>query len=295
MLRYFLFYGLFIMLFSCRNEESTGKQIYFAASNYPVAFILSEITGSKDNVICPLKPGTSVHTFSPRPSDINLLQNAKAIFYISDKLDYWVRNIDNENKFELITLVKPSDLIYINHPHHDDHVEEGINIPDYHIWTDPVLIKSMVPQITKWLIDINPADSNLYLSNSKKLTEKLSSLDEEFRNSLIPYQGRKVFLFHPSFLYLLKRYNLSYAGSIEESPGKEPSIKYIHELRKKIETLDINALYTEPQLSEKSIMPIADGLNLKILLLDPLGGLPGRSNYFELMRFNVRNIIKGFN
>jgi zinc transport system substrate-binding protein len=133
------------------------------------------------------------------------------------------------------------------------------------------------------------------MQNAELLTLKLNSLSSEMQSILQPYKGKSVMLFHPSFLYFLKRYELNYAGSIEESPGKEPTARFLKELIDRVKLSGIHTLYIEPQLPDKSIKPVLESAGLKFLTLDPLGGFPGRDNYFDLIRFNARNIIKGFN
>jgi zinc transport system substrate-binding protein len=293
----FLIVAFSFLSSGCYQANKEKPKELIAASNYPISFILQELTGNNESVFCIVPPGTSEHAFSLKPSDINKIENAKVIFYVNENLDSWISKINNENKIGLLDRINGSDMISYSHVHndskHSDHENEYNGI-DPHFWTDPIIVRDLIPTITAQLIRFFPNDSIKLISNSRKLIEKLTLLDSEFYEILEPYRGKYVFLFHPSFLYFLKRYGLNYAGAVEEFPGKEPTIQYISEIEKTIIKFDIRALYREPQLPEKSLVPIASGRNLKILMLDPIGGFQGRNNYFDLMRFNAINIKNGF-
>lgn len=291
---------LLLLITSCNENEKGKSKITIVTSNNPIAFIVSEIIGAQDEVICLVPPGTSEHVFHPRPSDINKLEKADAIFYVSDYLDSWILKSNNNNKYALLTYLDHDDLLsynfeYCDHnhidPHHSHHSENEI---DPHFWTDPILVKRTVFTIAEILKRINPQDSLVYSMNSAIFTRKLDSLNEIIDSTLTPYRGRSVMLFHPSFLYFLKRYGLEYAGSIETIPGKEPTISEIVKLKKTFNKLQINTIFYEPQLPRKSVEPFIERGRLRAMLLDPLGGYEGRMNYVELMMFNAMNIKKSF-
>lgn len=293
---------ILIIVTSCREENSVQRKMTFVTSNNPIALILSELVSENDDVICLVAPGTSGHIFQPRPSDINKLEKADAIFYVSDLLDSWVLKSNNKNKFALLSYLNDSSLLSFNfkycaeehnNKNHLHNTEKEKNI-DPHFWTDPILVKKIVYVLTDLLRKINPKDSTLYSVNYSILIRKLDSLNHIIDSTLTPYRGRSVMLFHPSFLYFLKRYGLEYAGSIETIPGKEPTIKEIVELKKTLKKLNINTIFYEPQLSRKTIEPFIEKGKLRALILDPLGGYEGRMNYFELMMFNTMNIKKSF-
>ena len=100
--------------------------------------------------------------------------------------------------------------------------------------------------------------------------------------------GKQVFLFHPSFLYLLKRYGLVYGGSIEPSAGKEPSPNSIVNLVKKIKESGVHAIFSEPQFPEAPAKAVAEAAHVNIFTLDPNGGIKGRETYSEIIMYNVR-------
>lgn len=287
---------LVLGLVSCKNSNQPKAKVYFVTSNLPLAYIVREITGDSASVLSLMSPGESEHTYSPSPKDVKTLSEARGIFYVSEHLDGWAVNLHRKNKYSLLDILPKEILLNYSHFHSEDsnnpkHEESA----DPHFWLDPEAVKAIVPELAMIMSKLNKSDSAKYMQNAELLTLKLNSLSSEMQSILQPYKGKSVMLFHPSFLYFLKRYELRYAGAIEESPGKEPTARFLKELIDRVKLSGIHTLYIEPQLPDKSIKPVLESAGLKFLTLDPLGGFPGRDNYFDLIRFNARNIIKGFN
>jgi zinc transport system substrate-binding protein len=282
---------LLLMLFtaiSCGKNEFAQEDNYFITTNEPIAMLLRGITGDANSVYCLIPPGVSQHTFTPKPADISKVEKALTLFYISDNLDAWISNFENIRTICSLKEV-PNSLIH----YFPDKAKVPANI-DPHFWTDPLIMKAIVPRLATIMAELNPMKAKTYKTNAKKLTAKLEKLDNEIHKALEPYKGKSVLLFHPSFLYFLKRYELNYAGAVEPAPGKQPTLQDIAALKRTIHNLGLKAVYAEPQLPERSLNILVHGTRIKILKIDPLGGVPGRKNYFDLMRFNLKNILKGF-
>jgi hypothetical protein len=52
-------------------------------------------------------------------------------------------------------------------------------------------------------------------------------------------------------------------------------------------------VFTEPQLSVEALRPIARDLGVTLAVLDPLGGMPGREGYVDLLLFNAHAVVAG--
>ena len=284
----FITVAMIIALISCGEKKASQNKKYFITTNYPVTMIMREIAGNNDEVFCIIPPGATQHTFAPKPSDIRRVENSTAVFYISDNLDGWLMNFDNVKKIKIIDLIPDSLLHYFPGTEH-----KSKNI-DPHFWTDPVLMKTIVPELIELMSKFNPAQKTKYENNARKVIQKLDALDKEIKSALTPYRGRSVLLFHPSFLYFLNRYGLNYAGAVETAPGKQPTLQDIAALKKLIHKYNIKAVYAEPQLPKRSLTVLMQGMNIKLLELDPIGGGKNKDNYFDLMRFNLHNILEGF-
>ncbi|MDP2363867.1 MAG: zinc ABC transporter substrate-binding protein, partial [Ignavibacteria bacterium] len=92
--------------------------------------------------------------------------------------------------------------------------------------------------------------------------------------------------------YFIRRYGLEYLGSVESSPGKEPTPRYIAELIKKIKDNKVKSVFSETELPEASAKAVAEAAKVSVFQLDPLGGVKGRTNYTDIMLYNTEIFIK---
>jgi zinc transport system substrate-binding protein len=280
------------------DHATVRSGIHYGATIQPLAAILTEMTRGRGEVMRLLSPGSSPHTFDPRPSDAVMMERAKALFYAGPGLDKeWIDRMPATLKIEMLKLVPAEYLQPMNaHDHGHGHGQEanrhrhGEEKFDPHFWTDPLTVKAMLPALREELSRLDPEGQPVYQRNEARFAAELVELHHRTAAILEPVKGRAVLLFHPSFQYLLNRYGLEMAGTIEPFPGREPSPKALHELIKKVKRLGIGAVFTEPQLSRRPAQVIAEAAGLELYELDPIGGGEGRATYEELILYNAHTL-----
>ena len=288
---------LAIFLVSC-SESVENQEIDFVTTIHPIGQIIAEITGEPDNVEVLLAPGTSPHTYAPKPSDIKMIRNSKALIYVSPFLDEWAAAIDAPEKIQLIGLLPDSMKIYFDHAHNHSHDhthhshDEHEKVADPHFWTDPLTVKALAEALADTLGLLYPSRKAYYQDNFLKFSRKLDSLHTEVKKITSGIRGKDVVLFHPSFLYFLERYGMNYMAAVEESPGKEPSPKFIAELSKKIRSAGVKAIFSEPQLAVEAVRAVSEASGTKFYELDPIGGTDSLNSYREIILYNARTFKK---
>jgi ABC-type Zn2+ transport system substrate-binding protein/surface adhesin len=95
---------------------------------------------------------------------------------------------------------------------------------------------------------------------------------------------------HDAFGYFADAYGLEVVATFEPYPGREPGPRFVVDFQKKIREAGVRIVFTEPQLAIGALQPIARDLGVKLGVLDPLGGLPGRDGYVETLAFNARAV-----
>lgn len=283
---------IFVLFVSCSKKESSKPM--FLASSYPVYTILNEIAGDVVDVSYIVPNGASPHTYLPKPSDIKKSSSALALFYIAPNFDGWITELPTENKIRLIDMVSIDDVVYFDcgHDHsieggHEDHE----NVIDPHFWLDPFVVRSIIPELTDEMTKLYPSGKESFNTNAERFSASLEKLDVELKAIFKNIEGKDVFLHHPSFNYMLNRYGLIYAGSIEESPGKEPSPKFISNLVSEIKTSKVKAIFSEPQLNGKTAQVIANEAGVRLYELNPVGDYNTTKTYNQLLLYNA-NILK---
>lgn len=292
----FLFFSLaFIALVSCSAQNT--KKIIVVTGN-PVYAIVKELAGPKVDVRRLVPPGASPHTYQPKPSDIYKVQAASALIYVSENNDGWAVDLPGSRKIIRLMDFLPKDMrlgfdgnfIYGNPV--DSSKKVNPNAIDPHFWMDPMAVKAILPMLADTLAKIDPANAQTYRANAVLFTKRLDLIDKQIDAIIHPIKGTTVFLYHPSMLYFLKRYNMHYGGSIEESPGKEPSPQFIISLTEKIKSAGTKAVFYEPQLSDRTARLIADNAGIGLYLLDPVGGDKNREIYQDILLYNAQTLRK---
>lgn len=273
----FTFFLLF--LFACSKNTDSSISSFIYTSNYPLKLIVQEIVGDTSLVKCLVPPHVSEHTFEPKVSDINNLQKSKLVLYASDNLDKWATK-SLPNRLQLLNLLPKDQIFYF---------EDGVT-PDPHFWTSPKTVLSLVDNLSNTLIQKFPEKRQQILENSKAFKKQLQNLSDSIATLLEPVRGKYVFLFHPSFRYFIRDFGLNYGGSVEETPGAEPTPSHLNNLIKKIKETNTKAIFSEPQLNPHSAQVLAKNANVKLMEIDPIGTYDIKS-YKEFVYKNAKTIL----
>ncbi|MCC6145146.1 MAG: zinc ABC transporter substrate-binding protein, partial [Candidatus Hydrogenedentes bacterium] len=212
-------------------EESGG----IVATIPPLAAILREITGDALPVRTLLQGNASPHTYEPRPSDALAAEDALALFYVDPTLDGWAAGLPAKEKIAVFPMVPDEDILEVSveaqateadyhHGHEDGHSHNS------HFWSDPLIVRAIVPELVQVLARLNPARAAAFEANGTAFSARLQQLHEATAAGLAPARGRSVALFHPSWDYFLQRYGIVVAAYIEPVPGKDLSPQRLERL-----------------------------------------------------------------
>lgn len=230
-------------------------------------------------------PGASPHTFELSPSGAQAIEQAEVIFAVGE-LDEWITKTGSNTPVVIVD----SNIRYIDTDEDEEEAEEEHD-EDPHYWLSAANAMIIADNITASLVEIDPANADYYQTNNQQYQLELSELHEEIIEALIPLNNPKIGTFHGAWDYFARDYGIEIAATFEEFPGKVPGPKYLSEFADTLATGEVRAVYSEPQLPTDKLQLIADQYNVAIGILDPLGGVEGRSTYIELMRYNTVQLI----
>lgn len=285
-------------LFWPTRPASAPAERQVVATIAPVAAILRPIVGDRAEVVTLLRPNASPHTYDPRPGDVSTAEQALAVFFAAAEADGWAAKLPAKARVELFALLpedarRPMPVGSHEGHHHGPGETCSAGGIDPHFWTDPLTVSQILLPLAERLGQLDPDGRETYLANARAFAGELAALDTELRDTLAPVRGEAVFLYHPSLLYFLARYELEYGGAVEEFPGKEPSPSYLTNLLRRLRETNARAIFTEPQLTRGPAEVIqqelaAEDYEIRVGVLDPIGGVEGRRTYADLLRYNAR-------
>ena len=276
------------------------SNINAVVSILPEQTFVKAIGGDKVNVSLMVKPGNSPHTYEPRPSQMVEIAKADLYFAIDVEFeDVWLPKFQSLNpKMQVIDLAHNIPKLQMlekhkceaGHVHHSEHKDEEAKHEgeDPHIWTAPSNVKIIAQNIYHTLQEIDPANADYYKRNLDIFLASIDETDRQIIDILSPLEdGEKFMVFHPSWGYFAKAYNLEQIAV--EIEGKEPKPKELIHLLKEAKEEKVKAIFTQPEFSDTVAQIIAKELHIPVVKVSPLA-----ANWSENL-INIAQAIAGKN
>ncbi len=270
------------------TKPTSDTRLQAAATINPLADIVSQIGGEYVNVTTILPPGASPHTFEPAPEQISSAQNVKLFFAIGHGLDSWLKPIVDSVPNSL-TVTVDRNIQLRDLPLDQRDVDQPNQTVDPHYWLTVANAKIISQNIADALTQADSIHKDAYAANLSSYLAKLDQLDKDIKAQLSSLSKHELITHHNAWGYFSDAYGLKVVGTFEVSPGKEPTPQQIADLQSKVKQYSVTTIFSEPQLSDQSLKPFVQDLNLKIAVLDPEGGI-NNMGYIDLMRYNAKTI-----
>ena len=243
----------------------------------PQKYFVEKIVKDKFEINVMVKPGSSPHNYEPKPSQMKSLVNSKAYFLVGDPFEQaWMDKFKQNAKNTLfVDTTKGIEKIQMEeHNHHDEanvdakHDEHDHSGFDPHVWLDPLLVKIQAKNIYEAMVEIDSQNGDFYKTNYEEFIKELDTLDENIKTILSPYKDKAFMVFHPSWGYFAKRYDLVQIPI--ELQGKEPKPNELVELIKDAKEHNIKIVFVSPQFSQKSAKTISQNIDAKVATINPM-------------------------
>ncbi len=263
-----------ILLLSALCVFAFGKPI-ISVSIPPQAFFVEKIAKDSVEINILIPPNSDEHTMEFKPQALKKLEQSKIYFLadlelekiLGEKFKSVLKNVKIVNINEGIHLLEGG------HEHEHDHnghhaKEEHAEHNDPHVWLDPVLVKKLAQNITQALVQSFPKNKEFYEANLANFLKELDQMDAQIAEKLKNIKRNEFIVYHPSWAYLAKRYNLVQIPV--EIDGKEPKSKDLQNLIKLAKEKDIRVIFVQPGFPENSAKVLAKELNAQIVSINHL-------------------------
>jgi len=271
----------------------------------PQKYFVEKIAKDKVKVNVMVTPGASPATYEPKTSQMRQLSKSDIYFSIDVPFEKaWLERFKSVNKKMLIVDtdegIKKEQIAAHHHEdeNHDDHENhEAKNHDDHknhgdekheeedhheehkgekhehtgldpHIWLDPILVKTQAKNIYEALVKIDEKNKEFYKNNLESFYKELDDLNEKLENILKPYHDKAFMVFHPSWGYFARRYDLKQIAI--EIEGKEPKPAQLVELLEEAKENNIKIVFVAPQFSKKGAKTISTTIKGNVVNIDPL-------------------------
>ena len=299
-----------VVLTACgtSKQDTASKQddkIQAVATFYPMYEFTKAVLGDTGEVELLIPAGTEPHDYEPSAKDIATISDADVFVYNSETFETWVENVE-DNLSDKNLVIEAADEIELldftgdeeDHDHegedHDHEAEEDHDHggKDPHVWTDPVMSKSLVTEIAKELSERYPEQKATFEKNAADYTEKLDALDEAYRSAFANAKNKTFLVQHAAFGYLAHQYGLTQESIAGLSPDQEPTPARLAELKHYAEDHHVAVIYFEENANSKVAETLATETGIKLMVLNPLESLTNEQmeageTYLSVMEDNL--------
>jgi len=258
-------------------EPAHAASISVFVSVLPQKYFVERIAGGQADISVMVGPGDSPATYEPTPRQIAALSRASVYFQIGVPFEQvWMTRLRAANP-EMLVVDTTAGIQRRRIEGAGTAPSDRGDLRDPHVWTSPLLVKSMAAIIRDTFMNLDPTHADAYERNWRQFVADLDALDAEIRTRLSPHAGRAFLVFHASWGYFADAYGLRQIPI--ETSGKEPGPRTLARVIKEAKARGIKIVFAQPQFSRKSAEMIAQQIGGHVIALDPLA-----ENYIENMR-----------
>ena len=175
--------------------------------------------------------------------------------------------------------------------HKESEHHHGHDSGDPHFWLNPVLAIHYVEQIAEGLIQVDPANAEVYSANADQYTQELLALDQEITKELsqVPPEHRHLITFHDAYGYFVRKYGWELSAFVP-GHGGDVTPQAIVGVLNDIQEDGIPAVFSEPQFAEDVLQETAKTAGVAVGVIRSLVD-DTEPTYLGMMRSNVRSLV----
>lgn len=302
---------------ACGSGQSAttdaGGKLRVVATTTQVADFTRNVGGDRVHVTQLLKPNVDPHDFEPAPADLQAISKAALVVESGVGLESWLDDTIEAAGFEGTTVDASKGVTL--HEGGEKHEESGAKHEketqeaghehgekDPHIWQDPRNAKKMAATIAAALQKADPSHRADYRADLETYENRLDRLDADIEKQIssIPAVERRLVTNHDAFGYYVRRYDLTFVGSIIPSfdTSAELSGKELDALVGEIRAQHVKAVFSEASLPPKTAKTIGDRAGVTVVAgdhalygdtLGPAGS--DAATYIAMMEHNTETIV----
>ena len=278
--------GVILVGLAQGGVTAADEKLRVVASIRPVAALVSAVMGDVGQPVLLISDPAAAHHFTVKPSQARLLQDADLVFWIGPPMEttlgtalaglapdvpavplidsdgltrYPLDVIDHDNG--------PKHSGETAQPHHAHH-DHAVNP---HIWLDPRNVVVLLHQIAGRLAAADPAHTATYQANARNAAAQIEATIAAMRAEMARYRDSRFIVLHDAHTYFERFFDVRARAAITIDPDMAPGVARVTALRQMVATAKITCIFGEAGISDKWPQLVADGTNLSLVQLDPLG------------------------
>ncbi len=279
---------------------STGSATPSAAAGAPIdvvttttvfADMVRNVGGSHVRVTSLVPTGGDVHTFEPKPGDVQTVAAARLLVMNGLGLDDWLEKTITTGSAAGTPLLKlAAGLTDVQLLPGEDPATQNP-----HLWMDAGYGERYVDEIAGSLAQVDPANAADYAAQAATYKTRLAALDTSIRQTIgtIPEADRKLVTFHDAFPYYARAYGITIVGTAVAAPGQDPTAAYTAQLIDAIKASGVKAIFSESQFPTRLVDQLAAETGAKVVadLYDDSVGDPPADTYEGVLAWDTDQLV----
>jgi ABC-type Zn uptake system ZnuABC Zn-binding protein ZnuA len=280
-----------IAIATAAAAPSWAAAVRIVTTTTDLAALATAVGGDKVEVSALVPPGFNADLYSPRPSDLFKIHQARLFIQVGLGLEDWARDLVNQaNNPNLVKAQVSYQIPLLDIP--QGHVDYSFgDIHPYgnpHYQLDPECGRIMARNIFNALSYTDPADKDYFAANLAAFDAQLSAAETKWHAEMAPYAGVKFVPYHESWDYFARAFKLEVPTTIESKPGFVPSPRRIEEVIQLCKTERVRLIVTEPYYDISIAKLIAEQAGVPYLNLPiDVGGVAQQKDYISMVDYIV--------
>jgi zinc transport system substrate-binding protein len=256
----------YIILLSLVLGMSVSARQPIIVSILPQKTFTEKIGGDQVEVHVMVQPGSSPHTYEPKPSQMK--QVATATLYLAIGVEFeavWLPKFRDLNPTLPITDISAG---ITRRAMQEKHATDTKAL-DPHIWTSPTNVRTIAQNTLKALQHADPKHADLYQANCDAFLKEIHATDARLHALLDPLpKGTAFMVMHPSWGYFADAYGLRQMPM--QIAGKSPKPRELVSLIKQARSQHVRAVFTQPEFSDSLASVLARELHIPVRKVSPM-------------------------
>jgi zinc/manganese transport system substrate-binding protein len=274
------------MLVAVASPARAQNRLSVVASFSILGDFVSNVGGDRVSVTTLVGPDGDVHVYTPAPADAKKVADAKLLVINGLGLEGWLPRLlqASGSKAPIITATSGIAPLKLG------------SDADPHAWQSVANARIYVANIRDALVAADPADAEVFRTNTDHYLKNLDALDREVHEAIakIPADRRKVISTHDAFGYFAAAYGIEFIAPEGVSTESEASARDIAGIITQVKSSKIPAVFLENISDPRLMRRIATETGAKIggtLYSDSLTAEKGDApTYIDMVRHNIKTL-----
>jgi zinc/manganese transport system substrate-binding protein len=162
-----------------------------------------------------------------------------------------------------------------------------------HYSLDPGQAPIVTQNIVDGLVRVAPELRATFEKNREAFLARLEEAMVRWTKVFEPVKGAKVVVYHPDYVYFLRRFGLVQVGMLEDRPGIPPSPQHLVQLIRHMKDERVKVILVQPWNDLKLAQRVAEEAGAKVSVIPTMvGGVKGVDTYIGTIDYNVNTLAQ---